>query len=350
MRINVYYDNGMMDNFDTCNFTNAEPFRAEGRNIATEIQLRMDLIRDKEKGYAAKAQLMEERKTLLDHITALEDEASLLDQEVLQNDTMLEEQALEDMIAQATILGNEITDTPDEELDPAVAAFMAMEEPATNEAFPVQAVSHPQLQLQRVKERIEQERKRLNEIDALLQEGSLDIRSGEGLVLDLFWYDMNTTGGTTYAELPELNTQIPCAARSLGTRIRLVSPNELLHIVKITCDGELLCWKQGGELIDAVKFSNQEILCFSNGSTQSINDKAVAIFNYLKRAYPHAEDEDIALSMGYPLEAYRRIEAEQVANSEEDEAESEPENMDDDYMQFEEPDFSDEGNFPGGAA
>jgi hypothetical protein len=46
MRIAVHYANGMINEFDTTNFTDATPFEKEGRNILTEYQLRLDLIYD----------------------------------------------------------------------------------------------------------------------------------------------------------------------------------------------------------------------------------------------------------------------------------------------------------------
>lgn len=48
MRITVYYENGLTEDFDTMNFTMSEPFKAEGsKNILTDFQLRFDYLMSK---------------------------------------------------------------------------------------------------------------------------------------------------------------------------------------------------------------------------------------------------------------------------------------------------------------
>lgn len=48
MRITVYYENGLTEDFDTLNFTMAEPFKADGaRNILTDFQLHFDTLATK---------------------------------------------------------------------------------------------------------------------------------------------------------------------------------------------------------------------------------------------------------------------------------------------------------------
>ena len=48
MRITVYYETGLTDDFDTLNFTNSEPFKSEGaKNVLTEFQLRFDYLESK---------------------------------------------------------------------------------------------------------------------------------------------------------------------------------------------------------------------------------------------------------------------------------------------------------------
>lgn len=45
MRITVYYENGLTEDFDTLNFTNGEPFRSDGsKNVLTDFQLRFDFL------------------------------------------------------------------------------------------------------------------------------------------------------------------------------------------------------------------------------------------------------------------------------------------------------------------
>ena len=48
MRITVYYENGLTEDFDTMNFTMGEPFKLEGsKNILTDFQLRFDYLTTK---------------------------------------------------------------------------------------------------------------------------------------------------------------------------------------------------------------------------------------------------------------------------------------------------------------
>ena len=100
----------------------------------------------------------------------------------------------------------------------------------------------------------------------------------------------------------------------------LVSPNELSEIAKITCDGELLVWRQGGELINGVKFSGQEILCYSDSATTSINARSLAVFDYLKRAHEGdgKTDEEIAAMLGYTMAALSTIRKAEAANVSDD--------------------------------
>lgn len=48
MRITVYYENGLTEDFDTISFTMSEPFKSEGsKNILTDFQLRFDYLMTK---------------------------------------------------------------------------------------------------------------------------------------------------------------------------------------------------------------------------------------------------------------------------------------------------------------
>lgn len=148
----------------------------------------------------------------------------------------------------------------------------------------------------------------------------LDLLEPEGLLLEINWYDANpfSQAITSKADGSEESMDILHAVRRSGRRIRLVSQGELADIAKIICNGELMVWRQGSELINAVKFSGQEILCFSNATTTSINARAVAIFEYLQNANPGLSDEVIAQMMGYSKPAIDMILADEAANHEED--------------------------------
>lgn len=144
----------------------------------------------------------------------------------------------------------------------------------------------------------------------------LDLLEKEGLVVDVFTYDRDTDPNDPKVRIG--TTMVPYALRRNGNRLRLVSLVELKDIAKITLDGELVVWRQGTELINAVKFSNQELLCFSNVTTTSINQKASSIFRYLKNANPDMEEGVVANMMGYTLDAIRAIQIDEAAQNESD--------------------------------
>ena len=90
-------------------------------------------------------------------------------------------------------------------------------------------------------------------------------------------------------------------------RLDLLSSDGL--VLEVFCDGELLVWRQGDDLINGVKFSGQEVLCFSDHTTTSINERALALFNYLRRAIPEDEktDDEVAGMMGYSVAALEAV-------------------------------------------
>lgn len=141
----------------------------------------------------------------------------------------------------------------------------------------------------------------------------LDLLQQEGLLLEVFWYNAKASDGVS-SNNEEVGAKIPHALRMPGRRIRLVSQRELSDIAKINCNGELLVWRQGSELINSIKFFGQEILCFSNATTTSINSRAIAIFEYLQKANPGLPDENIAQMMGYSKRALDTIMADEAAN------------------------------------
>ena len=137
----------------------------------------------------------------------------------------------------------------------------------------------------------------------------LDPLATDGLMLEGYWYELPPS---------DEGRGLSPAPRHPSFKLLLVSPEELSEIAKITCDGELLVWRQGGELINGVKFSGQEILCYSDSATTSINARSLAVFDYLKRAHESEgkTDEEIAAMLGYTvpaLEAIRKAEAANVA-------------------------------------
>lgn len=127
----------------------------------------------------------------------------------------------------------------------------------------------------------------------------------DGLILDVYYYEA-ATDNPCYTDTNQ-GIQIPLATRRLGWRMLLVSKQELENAVLIIRDGELFAWRQETEWINAIQFRLQEILCFSSASTDSINRKATILFHYLKNAHPSLSDPEISALMGFPYEAYERI-------------------------------------------
>jgi len=144
-----------------------------------------------------------------------------------------------------------------------------------------------------------------------------DLPIDQGLVIETAWYDGNIITGndinkTEYFYDAETAENVYIAARRPGRFIPLVDPEEFANVVKITCDGELIAWRQGKDLINGIKFAAQALLCFSDATTSSINKQAVALAAYLRNANPESSDEDIAEMLGYSeasLNMVRQLEA-----------------------------------------
>ena len=134
----------------------------------------------------------------------------------------------------------------------------------------------------------------------------------EGLILEVYWYDPCITDSTRRSG----QYNLPHAARQAGNRIRLASRSEIEDIVLITVDGELMLWRQGEYLINGVKFKNQEILCYSNEVTASINRRALALYDYVRNANPKLNEEQAASLLGYTKEAIDDISFAESANAE----------------------------------
>lgn len=134
-------------------------------------------------------------------------------------------------------------------------------------------------------------------------------------LLDIFWYDFKVTTDS-YASLNELvGMKMYHAQRMPACRVLLAEAQEIEHIIQIEVDGCLVAWRQSGVLIDGVKFSNQEILCFSSQTTDSINKKAAQVYEYLHNADPLKSKEEIAEIMGYPVVALDYILSDEFLNS-----------------------------------
>lgn len=147
----------------------------------------------------------------------------------------------------------------------------------------------------------------------------LDLIEREGLVMDTFVYDKDADDDAPRAKVEEVT--VPFALRRPGHRVRLVARGELRRVAKVTLDGELMLWRQGDELINAVKFANQEVLCFSNATTTSINQKAMSIFSYLQKANPELDADKVAGLMGFTQKAIEDIRYYEQENGQADDSE-----------------------------
>lgn len=152
-----------------------------------------------------------------------------------------------------------------------------------------------------------------------------DLLEQEGLMLHIYWYNAIIDEQTARSKDESVSDQvIPHAGREAGRFVRLVSKDELKDIAKIEVDGEMVVWRQGYDLINAIKFYNQELICYSDAQTTSVNGRVMGIYRYLKNAHPAATNEELVQMFGYPLSAFLRIQEEELAQVEmEEESENE---------------------------
>lgn len=151
----------------------------------------------------------------------------------------------------------------------------------------------------------------------ILTEASLrfDLLEDQGLMLHIYWHN-NLIDEQTLSSVDndvDPTRRIPHAGREPGRFIRLVSKDELHDIAKIVVDGEMVVWRQGQDLINAIKFYNQELLCYTDAVTVSVNARVMGIYSYLKNAYPEKPDTEIVQMFGYPYSAFARIQKEELA-------------------------------------
>lgn len=140
--------------------------------------------------------------------------------------------------------------------------------------------------------------------------------SNEGLVVDVYWYDakIHDKDNAVTSLNEKKNATLNNALLKASTRIRLISKRELEDVAKITLDGELVEWRQGGELVNGVKFFSQELLYFSNGRSASITERACKISQFIKNANPELPDEIIAGWMGLPPTVLETMKRDQLRN------------------------------------
>lgn len=134
-------------------------------------------------------------------------------------------------------------------------------------------------------------------------------------LLDVFWYDARQRENSYQSLNPEAGVRMHHAQRVPACRILLAESSEVERLASVEIDGSLVAWRQGDELINGVKFAVQEILCFSSQTTDSINEKAVSIYEYLCNKDPSAPREEVAQSMGYSQAAIDYLLSDEFASA-----------------------------------
>lgn len=159
----------------------------------------------------------------------------------------------------------------------------------------------------------------------ILTDWILDLSNPEqnGITLTQNWYDNQLTPEEAQNQPP--NQPIP-AARKTGTILLLIAPNEIQKIIWLKKDGEKLLWKEGQDLINGERFYMMEQLCYSDASIQSINRRALAVYDYLTNANPNLTPEQTAQLMGYTHQAIERIQNAELAQNDHYTIDETPEN------------------------
>lgn len=159
----------------------------------------------------------------------------------------------------------------------------------------------------------------------ILTDWILDLSNPEqnGITLTQNWYDNQLTPEEAQNQPP--NQPIP-AARKTGTILLLIAPQEIQKIIWLKKDGEKLLWKEGQDLINGERFYMMEQLCYSDASIQSINRRALAVYDYLTNANPNLTPEQTAQLMGYTHQAIERIQNAELAQNDHYTIDETPEN------------------------
>ena len=153
-------------------------------------------------------------------------------------------------------------------------------------------------------------------------------------IIDFYWYNFRVESNSYSSINDENGVKMFHAQRQAGVRVEIADTSEVEHIVTIEKDGKLVAWRQAGDLVDGIKFANQEVLCFSSQTTDSINEKAGSIYEYISNAHPGMSQEDIASMMGYSVDGINLILSDEFKNKgfNEEDPEAAAEKMAVDYM------------------
>ena len=155
----------------------------------------------------------------------------------------------------------------------------------------------------------------------------LDLLRTGGLRVDVYYNGFGEGGEDTLrldgCEYSDGQTRrIPYARRHVMQTIQLVSQEELERATCILVRrcGEVVraAWRQGSGrwLIDGQAFARCAREVYTDAAVTSINAQEMIMLNYLHRAYPDADDADVAAMTGFPIEAVEEIAALEQLNME----------------------------------
>jgi hypothetical protein len=100
----------------------------------------------------------------------------------------------------------------------------------------------------------------------------LDLIDKEWIRVDFNSYSASIDKTSTTSTQTDASGQVVDVYKAVRKPYRIlhyVGKEEMPKIVKIVVGGELICWRQGGELVNGIKFYSQEVLCYSDGNTAS---------------------------------------------------------------------------------
>lgn len=155
----------------------------------------------------------------------------------------------------------------------------------------------------------------------------LDLVNEVGLRLDFYWYDATPQGDRI--EIDGLTDSmgnpvcLTAASRRLGTSVFLCSRRGIEQISRVIvqrANGTVdVLWRQGSGdwLINGARFEAQRVLSYTDSNVTSTNRQAVFVYKYMKNAHPLMTEDEICDLIGYPLDAYKEIQLEELKNGEE---------------------------------
>ncbi|MDO4596644.1 MAG: hypothetical protein Q4B30_06760 [Coriobacteriaceae bacterium] len=153
----------------------------------------------------------------------------------------------------------------------------------------------------------------------------LDRLEQDGLVLDVFWYDLgSSTERRTLDDSPDTRGRcatLPIAPRRAGFSVQLINPEILESVSRIIvtrAGGQVqAAWRQGrgNWLILGSLFEAQKTLTYTDPTITSTNAQATRMLSYLTNACPLQDPDDLCRSFGFPPQAMREVESFEASQS-----------------------------------